>query len=356
MKYHNFSAGPAILPREVIEKSAEALLNFKNSGLSIMELSHRGSLLEDVFVDARNIVRELVGLDDSYEVIFTTGGASTQFFMLALNLLNNDETAGYVNTGTWATKAIEAAHMYGNIAELASSKNSNFSFIPKEYSIPSDLKYLHLTSNNTIYGTQLHGLPDTNVPIVCDMSSDFLSKPIDINRYGMIYAGAQKNVGSSGVTIVIIKKDMLDRVNREIPVMLDYKTFIENDSLYNTPPVFPIYVSLLTMQWIKNFGGLKAMETHNIKKGAILYDEIDRNSLFEGTVAVEDRSLMNICFVMKDKELEKEFMKYATDNGCMDMKGHRSVGGFRASTYNAMPLESIQFLADLMKNFENQYA
>jgi phosphoserine aminotransferase len=356
MKYHNFSAGPSILPKEVIQKSAEALVDFKGSGLSIMELSHRGSLLEDVFEEAHSIVKEILGLDDDYEVIYTTGGASTQFFMLAMNILNDNEKAGYVNTGTWATKAIEAAGMYGDIIELASSKGSNFSYIPKGYDIPDDLKYLHLTSNNTIYGTQYHWWPEVEMPIVCDMSSDFMSRPVDYKKFGMIYAGAQKNVGSSGVTLVIIRKDMLDRVNREIPVMLNYKTFIENKSMYNTPPVFSMFVSLLTMKWIKGFGGLDKMEAHNISKSNILYNEIDRNSLFEGTVAVEDRSLMNVCFVMKDKELEKEFMKHAVSNGCLDMQGHRSVGGFRASIYNAMPVESIQFLTDLMKDFENKYA
>jgi phosphoserine aminotransferase len=281
-----------------------------------------------------------------------TGGASSQFFMAPMNFLNEDESAGYTDTGTWANKAIKAAKQFGKINVLASSESTTYDHIPKGWTLPTDAKYLHLTSNNTIYGTQLHEFPEVNVPIVCDMSSDFLSRPFDVEKFGFIYAGAQKNMGPAGVTVGIIRKDMLDiKVNRAVPEMLNYKTFVKNASMYNTPPVFPIYVSLLTMRWVKEMGGLAAMKAHNEAKAAILYNEIDRNPLFVGNVATEDRSNMNVCFVMKDRELEPIFGKLAKENGMSGIEGHRSVGGFRASIYNAMPVESIQLLADLMRDF-----
>jgi phosphoserine aminotransferase len=355
MKIHNFSAGPAILPASVIRESAQAVANFNNSGLSILELSHRGPELTAVFNEATALTRELLQLPSDYEVLFMTGGASTQFFIAAMNLLDKDETAGYLDTGTWASKAIEAARPFGHVQVLASSKSTTYDHIPTGYYIPKSLKYLHLTSNNTIYGTQIHEYPDAGqVPVLCDMSSDFMSRPVDVKRFGMIYAGAQKNLGPAGVTMVIIRKDLLGKVDRKIPVMLDYRTFIKEKSLYNTPPVFPIYVSMLTMRWIKEMGGLTAMAKHNEMKANILYKEIDANPLFKGNVAVQDRSLMNVCFTMHDRSLEPKFAAFAKENGCNGLEGHRSVGGFRASIYNAMPPSSIQFLVDLMREFRKK--
>ncbi len=351
MKIHNFSPGPAILPQSVIEQAAQGVLNMNGTGLSVLEMSHRSKDISAVMDEATQSVRDLLGLSDEYEVLWLTGGASTQFYMAPMNLLNETETAAYVETGTWAQKAIEAAKQFGNINVLGSSKATTFDHIPTDFTIPSDSKYLHLTSNNTIFGTQYHSFPETNVPIVCDMSSDFLSRPIDVSKFGLIYAGAQKNLGPAGVTVVIVRKDMLGTVSRQIPTMLRYETFIKEKSLYNTPPVFAIYVSMLTMRWIKEKGGLTAMAKHNEEKAAILYDEIDRNPLFKGNVAEKDRSLMNVCFVMHNRDLEPEFAKYAKEYGLSGIEGHRSVGGFRASIYNAMPKESIQLLADLMREF-----
>ncbi len=353
MKKHNFFAGPAILPAPVLEQAAEAVKEFAGMGLSILEISHRSKQFAAVLEEAQATTKELLGLGDDFEVLFLTGGASSQFFMSAMNLLDQGETACYVDTGTWSTKAIKEAKHFGNIEVLASSKDSNFNYIPKGYEIPANAKYLHLTSNNTIYGTQYHSLPDTNVPIVCDMSSDIFSRPINADRYGMIYAGAQKNLGPAGTTLVMVRKDMLGKVNREIPTMLDYNTHIKKASAFNTPPVYPIYVCLLTMRWLKEQGGIAAMQKHNEEKGAMLYNEIDRNPMFKGTAAKEDRSLMNVTFVMNDGHEDKAdaFMQTCQENGIMGIKGHRSVGGFRASTYNAMSKESIGILVDLMKNF-----
>lgn len=353
MKKYNFSAGPGILPAEVIQEAAQGVLNLNGGGLSILEMSHRGKDIIAIFDEAEALLRELMSLSADYEVIFTTGGASTQFVLVPMNLLNEDETAAYVNTGTWASKAIEAAKPYGNIQVLASSKSANFNHIP-DFEVPNNAKYLHLTSNNTIFGTQIQSYPTTNIPIVCDMSSDFLSRPIAVEKFGLIYAGAQKNVGPAGATVVIVRKDMLGTVRRQLPLMFDYRTHIKEKSMYNTPPVFPVYVMMLTLRWLKNFGGLAAMHQHNVEKAAILYNEIDSNPLFKGTVAFKDRSLMNVCFVMHDASLEPEFMKFATSQGCVDIKGHRSVGGFRASIYNAMPKENVAFLADLMRQFAIQ--
>ena len=353
MKKHNFSAGPAILPASVLKEAGKAAVNYQGMGLSLLELSHRGPEFTAIIEEANVLMKEIVGLPEGYHVLWLSGGASTQFFMAPMNLLNPDETAAYTDTGTWANKAIKEAKGFGHVQVLASSKEQNYNFIPKGYKIPRDVKYLHLTSNNTIFGTQLHKFPKSPVPLVCDMSSDFLSRPFDPTQFGLIYAGAQKNLGPAGTTVVIVREDLLGAVSRHLPSMLDYRTFIAENSLYNTPPVFPIYVSLLTLRWIKKNGGLKGMQRKNKTKAAVLYQEIDRNPLFKGTTAVEDRSLMNVCFVMEEKyaSLEKEFLKETEAHGMVGLKGHRSVGGFRASIYNAMPKSSVQALADLMADF-----
>ena len=353
MKKHNFSAGPAILPAPVLKEAAKGVANYQGIELSLLELSHRGPEFMAIIEEATALVQELMGLPAGYKVLWLTGGASTQFFMAPMNLLNEGETATYVDTGTWANKAIKEAKGFGNVQVLASSKEQNYNFIPKGYKIPKDAKYLHLTSNNTIFGTQLHRFPKSPVPIVCDMSSDFLSRPVDVSPFGLIYAGAQKNLGPAGVTVVIVREDLLGKVNRYLPAMLDYRTFIKEDSMYNTPPVFPIYVSMLTLRWLKKLGGTKVMQRRNKTKAALLYQEIDNNPLFQGTAAKEDRSLMNACFVMSAgyEALEKEFLKETEANGLIGLKGHRSVGGFRASIYNAMPKQSVQVLADLMRDF-----
>lgn len=353
MKKHNFSAGPAILPAPVIKEAAKAVANYEGIGLSLLELSHRGPEFTAIIEEANALMKELLEIPAGYQVLWLTGGASTQFFMAPMNLLNEGETAAYVNTGTWADKAIKEAKGFGNVNVLASSKEQNYTYIPKGYKIPGDVKYLHLTSNNTVYGTQLHRFPKSPAPIVCDMSSDFLSRPVDVSPFGLIYAGAQKNLGPAGTTVVIVREDMLGTVNRYLPAMLDYRTFIKENSMYNTPAVYPIYVSMLTLRWLKKTGGLKAMQRKNKTKAALLYNEIDANPLFKGTVAKEDRSLMNACFVMEEKytALEKEFLKETEANGMVGLQGHRSVGGFRASIYNAMQKSSVQALTDLMQDF-----
>ncbi|MBL7805390.1 MAG: 3-phosphoserine/phosphohydroxythreonine transaminase [Saprospiraceae bacterium] len=353
MKKHNFSAGPAILPAPVIKEAAKAVANYEGSGLSLLELSHRGKEFTAIIEEANALMRELLELPEDYHVLWLSGGASTQFFMVPMNLLGEGQTAAYVDTGTWANKAIKEAKGFGQVDVLASSKEQNYTFIPKGYKIPKDAQYLHLTSNNTIFGTQLHRFPKSPVPLVCDMSSDFLSRPFDVRPFGLIYAGAQKNVGPAGTTVVIVREDLLGKVNRYMPTMLDYRTFIKENSLYNTPPVYPIYVSMLTLRWLKKGGGLKAIQRKNKAKAALLYQEIDANPLFRGTVAKEDRSLMNVCFVMEDRyaALEKEFLAETEANGMVGLKGHRSVGGFRASIYNAMPKAGVQALVDLMQDF-----
>jgi phosphoserine aminotransferase len=354
MKKHNFSAGPAILPAPVLKEAAKAVANYEGSGLSLLEMSHRGPEFTAIIEEANVLMRELMGLPEGYHVLWLSGGASTQFFMAPMNLLNDHETAAYTDTGTWANKAIKEAKAFGQIDVIASSKEQNYTFIPKNFKVPKGAKYLHLTSNNTIFGTQWAKFPKSPVPLVCDMSSDFLSRPFDVNQFGLIYAGAQKNLGPAGTTVVIVREDLLGHVSRHLPSMLDYRTFAKENSLYNTPPVYPIYVSMLTLRWIKKNGGLKGMQRRNRAKAAILYNEIDRNPLFQGTVTdPADRSLMNICFVMSEKyaALEKEFLKETEANGMVGLKGHRSVGGFRASTYNAMGKQSTQALADLMADF-----
>lgn len=354
MKIHNFSAGPAILPKSVLEEAAQAVIDFNNSGLSILEVSHRGKNIIAVVDEAEALIREFLGLTDEYAVLFLAGGASTQFFMAAMNLLNEDETAAYLDTGTWANKAIKEAKNFGNIDVVGSSKAQNYTFIPKDYVIKPQSKYLHYTTNNTVYGTQFHDVPE--VPegtwLVADMSSDIFSRPVDGTQYDLIYAGAQKNLGPAGVTLVIVKKSILGTVRRKMPTMLDYRTHIENESMFNTPPVYPIYVSMLTLRWIKAMGGLKAMENRNRAKAALLYGEIDRNPLFKGTTAVEDRSWMNATFLADTPEHEAAFLAYCNANKVDGLAGHRSVGGFRASMYNAMDIESVEHLVALMQNFK----
>jgi phosphoserine aminotransferase len=352
MKKHNFSAGPAILPAAVIQEAAKAVLNFNGIGLSLLEISHRSADFIKVMDEAEALVSELLELPSNYKVLFLSGGASSQFFMTAMNLLPQDGYAAYADTGTWSAKAIKEARLFGNISVIASSKDQGYTYIPKGYDIPSDISYLHLTSNNTIYGTQYHEFPATNTPIVADMSSDIFSKPLDASQFGMIYAGAQKNLGPAGVTLVIVNEDLLGKTDRSIPSMLDYKNHIAQQSSFNTPPVFPIYVSMLTMRWIKELGGLKAMETRNKEKAALIYNEIDRNPLFKGVAKTEDRSLMNATFVMENPDHEKDFLTLAKEAGCEGIKGHRSVGGFRASIYNAMEIESVKALVDAMQHFE----
>ncbi len=355
MKKHNFSAGPSILPAPVLKEAARGVLDYQGSGLSILEMSHRGSAFTAVIEEATALVHELLCIppDSGYHVLWLTGGASTQFFMVPMNLLDSTQMAAYVDTGTWANKAIKEAKAFGQVEVLASSKEQNYTYIPKGWKVPKQARYLHLTSNNTIFGTQYQRFPKSPVPIVCDMSSDFLSRPIDVSAFGLIYAGAQKNLGPAGVTVVIVREDMLGHVQRHLPTMLDYRTFIKERSLYNTPPVFPIYVSMLTLRWLKKLGGPLAIHRRNKAKAKLLYEEIDANPLFVGTVAKEDRSLMNACFVMAPgyEALEKEFLRETENNGIVGLKGHRSVGGFRASMYNALPKSSVQVLVELMRDF-----
>ncbi len=360
MKKHNFYAGPCILNDKVIKNSADAVLDFAGTGLSLVEVSHRGKEFVAVMEEARSLFKEILEVPEGYEVLFLGGGASLQFYMAPLNFLN--KKAAYLNTGTWAGNAIKQAGFVtkvfgGEVEVLASSEDKNFSYIPKNFTIPEDVDYFHYTSNNTIYGTEIRKDFDCNVPVICDMSSDIFSRPVDVSKYDMIYGGAQKNLAPAGVTFVLVKKDALGKFERPIPTMLDYNTHIKKDSMFNTPPVFPIYVALQTLKWYKELGGLKVLEKRNLDKAGLLYDEIDRNKLFRGTVAQEDRSIMNVCFVMNDeyKELEEEFFKYATNLGMMGLKGHRSVGGFRASLYNALEIESVQALVNAMKEFESKH-
>lgn len=350
-KIHNFSAGPAILPQSAIDASIEALKNFSGTGLSLIEVSHRSKEYEAVVEEACQLVRDILKLSDEYAVLFLQGGASTQFDMIPMNLLDEGETAAYVNTGVWASRAIKEAKMFGNVNVLASSEDKNFNYIPKNYSIPTDVKYFHCTSNNTIYGTEMFEFPKTDVPLICDMSSDIFSRQFDASQFDMIYAGAQKNMGPAGTTLVIIKKDLVGKAKRKVPTMLDYKPHVENGSMYNTPSVFAIFVCMHTLRWIKEMG-LEAMEIRNKAKADLLYAEIDRNPLFEGTVVKEDRSRMNVNFVTTNKEHEAEFLKLCESKHLSGLKGHRSVGGLRASLYNALPIESVQVLVDTMKEFE----
>ncbi|PKP31452.1 MAG: 3-phosphoserine/phosphohydroxythreonine transaminase [Bacteroidetes bacterium HGW-Bacteroidetes-16] len=354
MKIHNFYAGPSILPDYTIENTAKAIHNFAGTGLSIMEISHRSKEFIAVVDEAVALFKELLQIPEGYSVLFLGGGASTQFAMVPFNLLN--KKAAYLNTGVWAKKAIKEAKMLGNTEVVASSEDKNFNYIPKGFTIPTDADYFHITTNNTIYGTEIKFDMDSPVPLVADMSSDIFSRPVDISKYALIYGGAQKNLAPAGVTFVIIRNDILGKVNRVIPTMLNYQTHIEGESMFNTPPVLPIFAALQTLKWLKNNGGIENMQKVNIKKAGLLYSEIDRNPMFKATVTdQEDRSLMNICFVMNNgfEDKEKAFFEFATSKGMIGIKGHRSVGGFRASTYNALPIESVQALIDTMKEFES---
>ncbi|WP_165020622.1 3-phosphoserine/phosphohydroxythreonine transaminase [Dysgonomonas sp. ZJ279] len=351
MKKYNFSAGPSILPQQTIEETAKAILDFNGSSLSLMEVSHRGKDFQLVMDETIELFKELLEIPAGYSVIFLGGGASLQFCMVPFNLL--EKKAAYLNTGTWASKALKEAKLFGEVVEVASSKADNFSYIPKDYVIPTDADYFHITTNNTIFGTELHTDLDSPVPLVADMSSDIFSRPIDVSKYGLIYGGAQKNLAPAGLTFVIVKDELLGKVTRPIPTMLDYRVHIENGSMFNTPPVVPIYGAMQTLRWLKANGGVPAMYKRNIEKANLIYNEIDNNPLFRGTCAVEDRSIMNVCFVMSNeyKDLEADFAQFATEKGMSGLKGHRSVGGFRASIYNAMPLSGVQALVDCMQEF-----
>jgi len=351
MKVHNFNAGPSILPNEVLYKASKALIDFEGSGMSILEIGHRTPLFQAVLDEARALVKELMQLDDDFEVLYLHGGASTQFMQIPMNLLENDSTASYIDTGVWSNKAIKEAKLYGFVDIAASSKDSSYNHIPKQFNISPKSSYLHITTNNTIYGTQWHKIPETTVPLVADMSSDILSRPMDFNKFSLIYAGAQKNMGAAGTTLVAVRKSILGKVSRKIPTILDYRNHIENGSMLNTPPVFAIYISMLTLRWLKDQGGAAAMEKQNEKKAALLYSEIDQNPLFRGTVQKEDRSRMNVSFIMDKPELEDEFLKFCKKEDIVGIKGHRLVGGFRASLYNALPYESVEVLVEAMKYF-----
>ena len=353
MKIHNFYAGPSILSQYTIDRTIEGIRDFAGSGLSVLEISHRSKEFIACMNDSIALLKELLDVPSGYQVIFLGGGASLQFAMVPMNLM--EKKSAYLLTGEWANKAFKEAKIYGEAVEVASSKDRNFSYLPKNYTVPSDADYFHITTNNTIYGTELKKDPDVSIPLVADMSSDILSRPVDVSKYAIIYGGAQKNLGPSGVAFVIIREDVLGKVSRPIPTMLDYRTHIKAESMFNTPPVFAVYAVQQTLRWLKDLGGVKVMQKMNIEKASLLYDEIDRNKLFVPTVKdPEDRSFMNICFVMADeyKELEQPFAEFAKSKGMIGITGHRSVGGFRASTYNALPKESVLALVDVMKEFE----
>lgn len=353
MKKHNFSAGPCILPQEVLLKASTAVMDLDNSGLSIIEISHRSAAFVEVMEKARNLALELLDLEGKgYQALFLQGGASLEFLMVAYNLL--EKKAGYLNTGTWSDKAIKEAKLFGEIVEVGSSKDQNYNYIPKNYTIPSGLDYLHLTSNNTIFGTQIKDFPTTDAPMVCDMSSDIFSRKIDFSKFGLIYAGAQKNMGPAGTTLVVVKEDILGKVSRKIPSMLDYQVHIAKDSMFNTPPVFAVYTSMLTLEWLKNLGGISAIEEVNNKKAQLMYSEIDLNPVFKGFAKKEDRSTMNATFSLTDEKLKQPFETMCKEAGINGINGHRSVGGYRASMYNALSLESVGILVDIMSEMERK--
>ncbi len=353
MKKHNFSAGPSILPQEVIAQAAEAVLNFNDSGLSLLEISHRSSDFVAVMEEARSLALELLGLTGKgYQALFLQGGSSMEFVRVPYNLMTNGGKAAYLDTGTWANSALKEAKGFGETVVVASSKNENYSFIPKNYAIPLDADYFHCTSNNTIFGTQMTLFPYLEIPMVCDMSSDIFSRQLDFTQFDLIYAGAQKNMGPAGVTLIVVKESILENSNRTIPAILDYKQHIDKESMYNTPPVFAVYCSLLTLRWIVKMGGIAAIEAQNKAKSKMLYDEIDRNPLFKGTAAIEDRSNMNATFVLHNLEHEKAFDQMLNEVGISGLAGHRSVGGYRASMYNALPIESVAVLVDAMQRLE----
>ena len=355
MKKYNFNAGPSMLPREVIEATADACLDFEGSGLSLMEISHRAKNFQPVVDKAVELVKELLDLPAGYSVVFLAGGASTEFCRVPYNFL--EKKAAYLNTGTWAKKAMKEAKLFGEVVEVASSVEDNYTYIPKNFTIPADADYLHITTNNTIFGTEMRYDLDSPVPLIADMSSDIFSRPVDVSKYNCIYAGAQKNVSMAGVNIVIVKDEALNKVSRQIPTMLDYMTHVKNGSMFNTPPVVPIYCAMKNLEWVKKNGGVEAMAQRAKERADMLYTEIERNKLFRGTAKAEDRSYMNICFVMNDeyKELEADFLQFATERGMVGIKGHRSVGGFRASCYNAQTIEGVQALIQSMKDFEAQH-
>ena len=356
MKKHNFTAGPCILAPSVIENLSNAVKDFDGQGLSLVEVSHREKAYEAVHMEALALFKELLNIPDGYKVIFLGGGASLQFCQVPFNLMN--KKAAYLETGVWASKALKEAKLFGEVVTVASSADKNFSYYPKGYTIPKDVDYFHITTNNTIYGTEIHEDIDCPVTLVADMSSDIFSRPVDVKKYGLIYGGAQKNLAPAGVTFVVVREDLLGKVDRKIPTMLDYRTHIKEDSMFNTPPVFAIYAMRETLRWVKSIGGVSKMFEMNKAKANLLYSEIDRNSMFVGTAEKESRSLMNVCFIMSDKYKDKEadFMAFAKERGMVGIKGHRSVGGFRASLYNALPIESVQALVDCMKEFEKNNA
>lgn len=353
MKKHNFSAGPCILPQEVLLKASEAVLDYNQSGLSLVEISHRSKDFVDIMEKARALVLELLGLEGKgYKALFLQGGASTQFLMVALNLL--EKRAGYLNTGTWSAKAIKEAKIFDDIYEVASSENANYNYIPKGYDIPSEYDYFHCTSNNTIFGTQIKAFPDCPIPMVCDMSSDIFSRQLDFSKFDIIYAGAQKNMGPAGTTLVVIKEDVLGNVSRKIPSMMDYKVHLGKSSMFNTPPVFAVYTSMLTLEWLKNLGGIPIIEEINEKKARIMYSEIDINPLFKGFAVKEDRSMMNATFNLVNEDLKETFDTMLKEAGINGLNGHRSVGGYRASMYNALPIESVKVLVEVMSELETK--
>lgn len=354
-KVHNFSAGPCILPDSVLKQAGAAALNFDGLDLSLLEISHRSKSFVAVMEKARRLVKELLGVPDGYSILFLQGGASTQFITLPHNFLKEGGKAAYVSTGTWAKNAIKEGRLVGEIDVVASSEDKNFTYIPKGFQISPDVDYLHFTSNNTIYGTEFHEFPETDVPVICDMSSDIFSRLIDVSKFTMIYAGAQKNMGPAGVTLVIVRDDALGHTGRNIPSMLDYQVHIKKESMFNTPPVFSVYVSMLTLSWLKEFGGVSEIEKANKAKAELLYNEIDNNPMFRGVVAEEDRSIMNATFVLNDSANEEEFNQMLADGRINGLKGHLSVGGYRASMYNALPLESVQFLVDIMQAFAGKH-
>lgn len=356
MKKHNFSSGPAILPQSVMEEAGKAVVDWNGMGLSLLEVSHRSKEFVSVMEEAQQLTKELLNINDDYSVLFLTGGASSQFYMTAMNLLDKEETACYIDTGNWSAKAIQEAKVFGKIVEVASSKDKEYVYIPKDFTLSNEAKYLHITTNNTVQGTQFQEIPDVNVPLVADMSSDIFSRPIDIEKYGLIYAGAQKNMGPAGTTMVIVRKDLVGKLNRVIPTILNYKTHVDKGSMFNTPPVFPVFVSMLTLRWLKAQGGVEAIQKVNEAKAKLLYDEIDSNPCFRGRVAVEDRSLMNVTFFAQTPELEKAFSEVAKANNISAINGYRTIGGFRASIYNAMPMESVEHLVKTMRDFAKQYA
>jgi phosphoserine aminotransferase len=355
MKKHNFYAGPSILSEYTIKNTADAILNFANTGLSVLEVSHRSKEFQAVIDEASALVKELLEVPEGYSVLWLGGGASMQFCMIPFNLLRNK--AAYLDTGTWSSNAIKEARLFGEVDVVASSKDANYTFVPKDFVVPADADYFHYTSNNTIYGTEIRKDPEVGVRLIADMSSDIFSRPVDVAKYDAIYAGAQKNLAPAGVTIAIVRDEALGHVERQIPTMLDYRTHVKKGSMFNTPPVLPIFAALQTLRYYKQLGGIKALEKIDLEKAAILYDAIDNSRLFRGTVNAEDRSIMNVCFVMKPEytELEKDFIDLCTERGIVGIKGHRSVGGFRASLYNALPIDSVRVLIQAMKDFEAKH-